>query len=409
MNKGDIGFIIICSSLVFLMTPGLAFFYGGFSRRKNIINTMMMVIFSLGLSSILWIILGYSLSFSVGNSFIGNLDKLFFNNVSLSQGLNKDSSIPEGLFAIFQMMFSIITVSIITGSVAGRMRFSSLFLFTTIWLILVYYPMAHMVWGGGFLEEIGSIDFAGGNVVHISSGITGLVLAIVLGKRRGYNHLEYRPHNIPFIVLGAGLLWFGWFGFNSGSALGANKLAIHALLVTHSAAAIAMLSWMLIEKIMIGKPTIVGASTGAIVGLVAITPGAGFVPLWSSLIIGFLVSPVCYISIGIIKRKLEIDDALDAFGCHGVGGIFGGIATGIFAEKSIGGVNGLLYGGLNLFIAQLISILITLLFAGLVSFIIIKIINVFMPIRVSERDEIQGLDVTEHDETAYPTFFGMDN
>ncbi|UUV98792.1 Ammonium transporter [Vagococcus luciliae] len=243
----------------------------------------------------------------------------------------------------------------------------SLGLSSILWIILSY-----------------SLSFSGGNVVHISSGITGLVLAIVLG---------------------AGLLWFGWFGFNSGSALGANKLAIHALLVTHSAAAIAMLSWMLIEKTMIGKPTIVGASTGAIVGLVAITPGAGFVPLWSALIIGFLVSPVCYISIGIIKRKLEIDDALDAFGCHGVGGI----ATGIFAEKSIGGVNGLLYGGLNLFIAQLISILITLLFAGLVSFIIIKIINVFMPIRVSERDEIQGLDVTEHDETAYPTFFGMDN
>lgn len=409
MNSGDISFILVCSALVFLMTPGLAFFYGGLSRRKNIINTMMMVIFTLGLGSVLWYAFGYSLSFSGENSFVGNLDKLFFKDVSLNTGLKTDSTIPEGLFAAFQMMFSLITVAIITGSVAGRMRFSALFIFITVWLIVVYYPMAHMVWGGGFLEEIGSIDFAGGNVVHISSGITGLILAIVLGNRRGYNKLEYRPHNIPFIVLGAGLLWFGWFGFNAGSALGANSLAVHALIVTHASAAMAMLSWMLIEKVLIGKPTIVGASTGAIVGLVAITPGAGFVPLWSALLIGFLVSPFCYFFIGIIKRKFGIDDALDAFGCHGVGGIFGGIATGIFAEKSIGGVDGLLFGGLDLFIAQIISIIVTLLFAGIVSFVIIKIIKVFMPIRVSEKEEIQGLDVTEHDETAYPTFLGMDN
>lgn len=409
MNSGDIGFILICSALVFLMTPGLAFFYGGLSRRKNIINTMMMVIFALGLGSVLWYAFGYSLSFSGDSSFVGNFDKLFFKDVSLTSGLKTNSTIPEGLFAAFQMMFSLITVAIITGSVAGRMRFSALFIFITIWLIVVYYPMAHMVWGGGFLEEIGSIDFAGGNVVHISSGITGLVLAIVLGNRRGYNNLEYRPHNIPFIVLGAGLLWFGWFGFNAGSALGANSLAIHALIVTHASAAMAMLSWMLIEKILIGKPTIVGASSGAIVGLVAITPGAGFVPLWSALLIGFLVSPFCYFFIGIIKRKFGIDDALDAFGCHGVGGIFGGIATGIFAEKSIGGVDGLLFGGIDLFIAQIVSIIVTLLFAGIASFVIIKIIKVFMPIRVSEKEEIQGLDVTEHDETAYPTFLGMDN
>ncbi|MGY3704481.1 ammonia permease [Vagococcus martis] len=409
MNSGDISFILVCSALVFLMTPGLAFFYGGLSRRKNIINTMMMVIFTLGLGSVLWYAFGYSLSFSGENSFVGNLDKLFFKDVSLNTGLKTDSTIPEGLFAAFQMMFSLITVAIITGSVAGRMRFSALFIFITVWLIVVYYPMAHMVWGGGFLEEIGSIDFAGGNVVHISSGITGLILAIVLGNRRGYNKLEYRPHNIPFIVLGAGLLWFGWFGFNAGSTLGANSLAVHALIVTHASAAMAMLSWMLIEKVLIGKPTIVGASTGAIVGLVAITPGAGFVPLWSALLIGFLVSPFCYFFIGVIKRKFGIDDALDAFGCHGVGGIFGGIATGIFAEKSIGGVDGLLFGGLDLFIAQIISIIVTLLFAGVASFVIIKIIKVFMPIRVSEKEEIQGLDVTEHDETAYPTFLGMDN
>lgn len=357
----------------------------------------------------MWFAVGYSLSFSGEGSFVGNLDKIFFKDVSLTTGFKEDSTIPEGLFAAFQMMFALITVAIITGSVAGRMRFSAIFLFIAAWSIVVYYPMAHMVWGGGFLEEIGSIDFAGGNVVHISSGISGLVLAIVLGKRRGYNKLEYRPHNIPFIVLGTGLLWFGWFGFNAGSALAANSLAVHALLTTHASAATGMLSWMLIEKLAIGKPTIVGASTGAIVGLVAITPGAGFVPLWSALVMGALVSPFCYYFIGIIKRKLALDDALDAFGCHGVGGIFGGIMTGIFAEKSIGGVDGLLYGGTDLFIAQVISILITLAFAGVATFVIISLIKLVMPIRVTEKEEIQGLDLMEHDETAYPTFLGMDN
>lgn len=409
MNSGDISFILICAALVFLMTPGLAFFYGGLERRKNILNTMMMVICVLGLASVLWFAVGYSLSFSGEGRFVGNLEKFFFNDVSLTTGFKADSTIPEGLFAAFQMMFALITVAIITGSVAGRMRFSAIFLFIAAWSIIVYYPMAHMVWGGGFLEEIGSIDFAGGNVVHISSGISGLVLAIVLGKRRGYNKLEYRPHNIPFIVLGTGLLWFGWFGFNAGSALAANSLAVHALLTTHASAATGMLSWMLIEKLAIGKPTIVGASTGAIVGLVAITPGAGFVPLWSALLMGALVSPFCYYFIGIIKRKLELDDALDAFGCHGVGGIFGGIMTGVFAEKSIGGVDGLFYGGTDLFIAQVISIVITLAFAGVATLVIISLIKLVMPIRVSEKEEIQGLDLMEHDETAYPTFLGMDN
>ena len=409
MDTGDMGFIMICAALVFLMTPGLAFFYGGLERRKNILNTMMMVISVLGLASVLWIVLGYSLSFSGEGSFVGNFEKLFFNDVSLTTGFKQDSTIPEGLFAGFQMMFALITVGIITGSVAGRMRFSAIFLFIAIWSIVVYYPMAHMVWGGGFLEEIGSIDFAGGNVVHISSGISGLVLAVFVGRRRGYNKLEYRPHNIPFIVLGAGLLWFGWFGFNAGSALGANSLAVHAFLTTHASAAMGMISWMLIEKIQTGKPTIVGACTGAVVGLVAITPGAGFVPLWSALVMGALVSPFCYYFIGIVKGKLEMDDALDAFGCHGIGGIFGGVATGIFAKKSVGGVDGLLYGGMELFMAQVISIIVTLIFAGVASLVIIYLIKLIMPIRVSEKAEILGLDVEEHNETAYPTFLGMDN
>lgn len=405
MNTGNIAFILICSGMVFLMTPALAFFYGGLERRKNILNTMMMVICTMGLASVLWVALGYTLSFSGTGSFIGNLDKVFFNHVSMTEG----EGIPEGLFAAFQMMFALITTAIITGSVVGRMRFSAIFLFIGFWLVFVYFPMAHMVWGGGFLDAIGSIDFAGGNVVHISSGISGLVLAIVVGKRREFHQTEYRPHNIPFVVLGAGLLWFGWFGFNAGSALAADGLAIHALMTTNTAAASAMLSWMLIEKIVLGKPTIVGACTGAVVGLVAITPGAGFVSLWSSFIIGALVSPFCYFFISVIKHRLGLDDALDAFGCHGVGGIFGGLMTGIFADPAVGGRSGLLYGGVDLFLAQAESIVFTILFAGILSFVIITLIKWVMPIRVSQQEEAVGMDRIEHDETAYPTFMGLDS
>lgn len=405
METGNIAFILICSGLVFLMTPALAFFYGGLERRKNILNTMMMVICTLGLASILWIAIGYSLSFSGDHLLVGNLDKVFFNHVSMTKG----DGIPEGLFAAFQMMFALIATAIITGSVVGRMKFSAIFLFIAAWIILVYAPLAHMVWGKGLLDAIGSIDFAGGNVVHISSGISGLVLAYVVGKRREYAQIEYRPHNIPFVVLGAGLLWFGWFDFNAGSALAADGLAIHALLTTNTAAASAMLSWMLIEKLVIGKPTVVGACTGAVVGLVAITPGAGFVSLWSSIIIGFLVSPFCFYFISVIKQKLQLDDALDAFGCHGVGGIFGGIMTGIFADPAVGGKAGLFYGNVQLFLAQLESIIFTIVFAGLLSFVIISVIKLFMPIRVTDSEEALGMDRIEHDETAYPTFMGLDS
>ncbi|WP_171378872.1 ammonium transporter [Enterococcus cecorum] len=405
METGNIAFILICSGLVFLMTPALAFFYGGLERRKNILNTMMMVICTLGLASILWIAIGYSLSFSGDHLLVGNLDKVFFNHVSMTKG----DGIPEGLFAAFQMMFALIATAIITGSVVGRMKFSAIFLFIAAWIILVYAPLAHMVWGKGLLDAIGSIDSAGGNVVHISSGISGLVLAYVVGKRREYAQIEYRPHNIPFVVLGAGLLWFGWFGFNAGSALAADGLAIHALLTTNTAAASAMLSWMLIEKLVIGKPTVVGACTGAVVGLVAITPGAGYVSLWSSIIIGFLVSPFCFYFISVIKQKLQLDDALDAFGCHGVGGIFGGIMTGIFADPAVGGKAGLFYGNVQLFLAQLESIVFTIVFAGLLSFVIISVIKFFMPIRVTDTEEALGMDRIEHDETAYPTFMGLDS
>lgn len=401
MNTGNIAFIIICTGLVFIMTPALAFFYGGLSRQKNILNTMMMSICTLGLASVIWILIGYSLSFSGTGLFIGNLDKLFFQHVSMIKG----DGIPEGLFAAFQMMFALITSAILTGSVAGRMRFSAIFLFLAVWLVVVYAPMAHMVWGGGFLDQIGSVDFAGGNVVHISSGISGLVLAIVLGKRKEVEHI---PHNIPFIVLGTGLLWLGWFGFNAGSALAADGLAIHALLTTNMAAAAAMLSWMGLEKLVNGKPSIVGACTGAVVGLVAITPGAGFISMQSALLTGVLVSPVCYYGIRFVKEKLGFDDALDAFGCHGIGGIFGGIITGIFADPSVGGRSGLIFGQTDLFVAQLLSIVITIAFAGTMSFIIISIIKKFIPLRVSELDELQGMDQCEHNEEAYNTTLGLD-
>lgn len=413
MDTGSTAFILICAALVFLMTPALAFFYGGLGRRKNVLNTMMMSLAPMALASILWVIIGFSFSFSGCNSWVGNFNHLFMNGVDMAKNsLFPANHIPDGLFSGFQMMFSIITVALITGSVVGRMRFTPILIFMTAWLILVYYPLAHMVWGGGFLAQIHAIDFAGGDVVHISSGVTGLVLALVLGKRRDYERLDYRPHNIPFVVLGAGLLWFGWFGFNAGSALAANGVAINAFMTTNTAAAAAMFSWMIVEKILIGKPSIVGACSGAVVGLVAITPGAGFVSLWSSLIIGLLVSPLSYFMISVVKKKLGYDDALDAFGCHGIGGMFGGIMTGIFATPALApekGYAGLIYGSGKLLLANVSAVVFTVIFTALVSWIIIKVIALFMPIRVSDRAEAIGLDDSEHEETAYPTFLGLDS
>lgn len=412
-NLGDSAFILVSTALVFLMTPGLAFFYGGMVGRKNVLNTMLSSFFVCGLASVLWIVIGYSLSF--GNDIkgiIGGFNHLFFNGVSMDPNEIYAATIPETLFAAFQMMFSIITPALITGSLVGRMKFKALFIFIAAWLVLVYYPLAHMVWGdGGILRTLGAVDFAGGNVVHISSGVSGLVACIILGKRRGYGIVSYKPHNIPFVFLGAGLLWFGWFGFNAGSALGSGELAVHAFLTTNTSAAAALLTWMLIEKIKFGKPTLLGASTGAVIGLVAITPGAGFVPIWASLIIGALVSPICFFGISIIKSKLGIDDALDAFGCHGIGGIWGGIATGLFAQSSINPAaqwNGLVFGETHLFLVQIVSIIATIALASIVTFIILKVISLFMDIRVSESDEANGLDISEHSETAYPSFMGLD-
>lgn len=324
----------------------------------------------------------------------------------------RDLAIPDSLFALFQMMFSIITVGILTGSVVGRMRFKPLLIFIVFWLLLVYYPFAHMVWDEGLLAQWGTIDFAGGDVVHITSGVSGLVLALVIGKRRDFDRLEYRPHNVPFVLLGAGLLWFGWFGFNAGSALAADALAVHAMVTTHLSAAAAMFSWILLEYRENGKPSLVGASTGLVAGLVAITPGAGFVSIWSALLIGLMVSPVCFYAIAIVKHKLGYDDALDAFGCHGIGGIFGGIVTGIFTtpDLALDKVSiGLIYGSPRLLLVILMAIVFTVAWSALVSFGIIKVIGHFMTLRVSDREEAIGLDDSEHGETAYPTFMGLDS
>ena len=412
MNTGNTAFMMICTALVFFMTPGLAFFYGGLVRRKNVCNTMMACVAIMGLSVLLWTMFGYSLSFGGNHAgIIGDFRWAFLNDVGWEAGPYADT-IPHLVFAAFQMMFAMITPALITGAVVGRMRFKALFTFIALWSFLVYYPMAHMVWGeGGFLAAIGSVDFAGGNVVHISSGVSALVLATYLGRRKGYEKTSYRIHNIPFVVLGASLLWFGWFGFNAGSALAADGLAAHAFMTSAISSAAALVSWMLIDVIKDGKPTLVGASTGLVVGLVAITPGAGFVPIWSSYIIGTLVSPICYFTMNFIKHKLKIDDALDAFGCHGIGGVWGGIATGLFTKTSINSVarwDGLVFGNVHLFVAQVLSIIITAAVAVVGTLICIGIIRIFTPLRVDQKEEALGLDISQHGENAYPSFNGFD-
>ena len=412
MNAGDTGFMLICTAFVFFMTPGLAFFYGGLVRRKNVVNTMMACGAIMGLSVVMWTLFGYSLAFG-GNhgGIIGDFRWFALNGVGWEPGPYADT-IPHLVFAAFQMMFAMITPALITGAVVGRMRFKALFFFVALWSVIVYYPMAHMVWGeGGFLAAIGSVDFAGGNVVHISSGVSALVLAIYLKQRRGYAKATYRTHNIPFVFLGAAMLWFGWFGFNAGSALKADGLAAHAFMTSSISSACALLTWMLIEVIREGKPTLVGASTGLVIGLVAITPGAGFVPVWASFIIGILVSPICYFTVILLKQKLKIDDALDAFGCHGIGGIWGGIATGLFGKSSVNSVakwDGLVFGDYRLFLAQVLSIVITIAVAIVGTLICIGIVRIFTPLRVDPKEELVGLDATQHGENAYPSFNGFD-
>ena len=413
MNASDTGFVLICAAFVLFMTPGLAFFYGGLGRRKNVVNTIMGSFLLIGVATIMWTAVGFSLSFGADHAgVIGGFEYLFLAGVGQEPGPYA-GTVPYLAFAMFQMMFAVITPALITGAVAGRMRFKSLFAFVVLWTLVVYYPIAHMVWGaGGWLAAIGSIDFAGGNVVHISSGVSALVLCLVLGRRVEWGQATYRVHNIPLVAIGTSLLLLGWLGFNSGSALAADGLAAHAFAASIISAAAAECTWMLMDVATDGRPTLVGACTGVVIGLVAITPGCGFVPLWAALVIGALASPICFLCVSRLKPLLGYDDALDAFGCHGVGGIFGALCTGIFACKDVNPAirwNGLAFGEVGLFSAQALSVVVTIALAVVGTLACVCVVRLLGDMRVAARDERVGLDITQHGERAYPSFNGLDD
>lgn len=400
MNYADIGFMLICTALVMLMTPALALFYGGLVRSKNVLSTSLHSFVLMGLIPILWIFVGYTLAFGTDiNGIIGDLSFAFLESVDLNVGPYADN-LPHLLFMIFQCMFAIITIALISGAYAERIRFSSMILFSSLWLIFVYCPMAHWVWGGGWLDGIGAVDFAGGAVVHMASAAGALAIAQELGFRKKTASGNYIPHNLPLTLLGCGLLWFGWFGFNAGSALAANELAVHAFVTTQVSTAAGVLGWLGIEWYRTGKPTSLGAASGALAGLVAITPAAGFVSIISAVPIGLLGGIICYGGI-FLKEKFKFDDALDVVGLHGIGGTWGAFATGLFAEEAINGRNGLFFGDAYQLWAQVISIFATWIFCYLMTKIIIKIVSIFGSLRVSENSEVVGLDISEHNERAY--------
>lgn len=419
-DAGTTGFMAVCAMLVFLMTPALAFFYGGLSRRKNVVNTMLMAFMVLGVTGVIWVAAGWSFAYGGdgSNPFFGGFDQLMCSSVIAEaiENVPADDAAYPGIIDVgFQLAFAAITAAIITGALAGRMKFSAVVAFIAIWGLVVYAPLAHMVWGGegSFIgDTIGALDFAGGDVVHISSGLTGLVLCLLLGKRRGFGMMSYRPHNVPFVLLGTGLLWFGWFGFNAGSAFAADAVAALALLNTMVAPAAAMLAWMLVERLHTGNCTLVGACTGVVTGLVAITPAAGFVDVWAAVLMGVITAPICYFAIAFLKPRLGYDDALDAFGCHCVGGIVGGLLTGLFCvpELSWTDAGGLFYtGDATLLIAQLEGILVTVAFVAVASLVIGLVLKaVFGGLRVSANEEGEGLDARQHGESAYPAFNGLD-
>ena len=422
-DTGSTAFMLVCAMLVLLMTPGLAFFYGGLSRRKNVVNTMIMVFSAIGIVAITWTICGWSLAYGGDGSspFFGGFDQLGFlggvtDMLAEVETVPEDTTYPTIINFIFQMAFCMITTAIITGSLAGRMKFGAVCAFVAVWTIVVYPPLAHMVWGGdGSLigDTIGALDFAGGDVVHISSGLTGLILCLMLGKRKGFGMMSYRPHNVPFVALGATLLWFGWFGFNAGSEFVADGVAGLALINTVVASGAALVSWMIVERVKVGKPTLVGAASGLVAGLVVITPAAGFVEPWAAIVMGLIVSPICYFAISFCKAKIGYDDALDAFGCHAVGGIVGGICTGIFCvpELSWTDFGGLLYtGDVSLLCSQIAGIAITIVFVGILDVVLAFIVKACFKgsLRVSEEKEAQGLDIAAHGESAYPAYIGLD-
>ena len=406
MNSGDTAWVLMSSALVLLMTmPGLAFFYGGLVRRKNVLSILMQCFIILCVISLQWMLFGYSLAFGPDfHGIIGNLSWAGLHGVGAAPNTNYAATIPHTVFMVFQMMFAVITPALIIGSYAERVKFPAFLMFTFLWATFVYDPLAHWVWGtGGWLKSLGALDFAGGIVVHVSSGISALVLAVMLGKRIGYNHRPIRPHSLPFTVLGGALLWFGWFGFNAGSALAADGIAANAFMTTNTATAAAGLTWALIEWWHNGTPTILGTVTGAVAGLVAITPACGFVNPVNALFIGMAVAFVCYLAVAVIKSKVGYDDSLDAFGVHGVGGTFGTIATGLLAEKAVNaaGTDGLFFGNAHQFMVQGLMLLVTIVFAAVMTFIIFKIVDAVIGMRVEEKNEIVGLDLTQQSEAAY--------
>lgn len=405
IDTGDTAFMLIATCMVILMTPAIAFFYGGMVRARNVLNTMMQCIIVMGLVSLQFIIIGYSLAFGPDVWHItGNLNWAFFTDVGFAPNAAYAPTIPHALYALFQMAFALITAGIISGSFVERMKFKAFVIFILLWTTFAYDPVAHWVWGaGGWLHDIGILDFAGGTVIHILSGVSGLTVALMIGKRAGYGRVPMIPHNMPLIMIGMTFLWFGWFGFNAGSALGANGIAANALVATQVAAGCGMIAWTSCEWKISGKPTTLGAASGALAGLVGITPGAGFVPMWSSIIIGLLAGMICYYAVAVLKQKLGYDDSLDAFGIHGVSGIFGALITGVFSSADVNpaGSDGLIFGNPGQLLIQLEGVVSVILFAVVITFIIVKIVSLFTRIRADEGEQIVGMDTIEHGERGY--------
>jgi Amt family ammonium transporter len=397
MNQADTAWMLISTALVLLMTPALAFFYGGLVRSKNALNTMMMSFISLGFVAVAWAVVGYSLAFSAGNAWIGDLSNAFLAGV----GLEAKGTIPHVLFMAFQGTFAIITAALISGAIVERMRFSAYVVFITLWALLVYAPIAHWVWGGGWLAQWGALDFAGGTVVHVNAAVAALVAAVVLGKRQEYPSSSLLPHSVPLVLLGAGLLWFGWFGFNAGSALAASPQAGLAFVTTMLAPAATLLVWTILDALRSGRPTAVGAATAIVVGLVAVTPAAGFISPMNAIILGAIAAVPSYIGL-IVRVKTSLDDSLDVVAAHGLGGTTGALLTGVFADQSINGVaNGLLFGNPGQLGIQAAAVLAAVVFSGVVTFILLKLIGLVLPLRASSSDETVGLDLTQHGEVAY--------
>jgi Amt family ammonium transporter len=400
MNGADIAWVLVATALVLLMTPALAFFYGGLVRSKNALNTMMMSISALGIVGVAWALLGYSLAFAPGSALIGNFSHVFLRGVGLD-GAPSATTIPHLLFMAFQGTFAIITAALISGAIVERKRFLAYLLFITLWSLFVYAPVAHWVWGGGFLAKLGALDFAGGTVVHINAGAAALVAAILLGPRKDFSRQATLPHHVPFVLLGAGLLWFGWFGFNGGSALAANASAVLAFVNTFLAPMATLVVWTILDLRRSGRATAVGAATGIVVGLVAITPAAGFVSPLSALAIGAVAAFPSYFAI-LYRARTRLDDSLDVVAAHGLGGTVGALLTGVFAEKAWNGtVDGLLFGNVRQFLVQLLAVLVTIAFSGSATWALLKVINLVVPIKVGARDEGLGLDVSQHGEEAY--------